>query len=356
MALIKKPGCKNWIFQCSIGKRKWSRSTGESNRKKAEAKIPKLRRLAQLHRELPNNSSKLKTSIVQEVSRIEQDVSSRQACRVGCGLRNFFNWSGDISLESIDTSMLERYQRLRLKTKARGTVDKEITYVLKLLAQNRFKIDKPTPKQGKVTEIRSFSHDELVCFFNHCPEEWKTAFLTMLATGARPAELIPSCRSGHIALLKPEIRKEDNSIIIRSAKNRAGYQGKKRIVQIPEELTGMLIDQADSNPGRHVFPHIDSLGKLFNRIIKEAGIRKVDDLGQKVIAHSFRHTYATMMSEAVNGNAFVLKSMLGHSQISTTDRYIHPSTPAIVIEMSFLFPGGGKRGWKDSEDDTKDAM
>ncbi len=96
----------------------------------------------------------------------------------------------------------------------------------------------------------------------------------------------------------------------------------------------MLVDVADQTEGKYVFPQNQSLAQLFNRILERAGIAKQDNLGRKLVAHSFRHTYATMMSEVVGGNPFILKQALGHSQISTTDRYCHPHVPAEVIDIS----------------------
>ncbi len=59
-----------------------------------------------------------------------------------------------------------------------------------------------------------------------------------------------------------------------------------------------------------------------------------DPLGRKLTAHSFRHTFGTMMAQSVGSNPFIVKQLLGHSQISTTDRYCHPTPPAIVIDIA----------------------
>lgn len=53
-------------------------------------------------------------------------------------------------------------------------------------------------------------------------------------------------------------------------------------------------------------------------------------------AHSFRHTYATLAAQMVGNNLFLVKQILGHTQISTTDRYCHPIAPAIVINLAAL--------------------
>jgi len=52
--------------------------------------------------------------------------------------------------------------------------------------------------------------------------------------------------------------------------------------------------------GPFVFPERNSsLKNTFDRILKRAGIEKLDVLGRKVTAHSFRHTYATLMAQSV---------------------------------------------------------
>ena len=95
----------------------------------------------------------------------------------------------------------------------------------------------------------------------------------------------------------------------------------------------VLVDFTSTIPGDFLFMPNQSLCKLFDRILKRAGIRKVDALGRKLTAHSFRHTYATRMSERLGNNAFLLKEVMGHSKITTTEIYCKPQAPTLVMEM-----------------------
>ncbi|NQU45174.1 site-specific integrase [bacterium] len=106
----------------------------------------------------------------------------------------------------------------------------------------------------------------------------------------------------------------------------------------------LLVAEARENPGPHVFPEVKNLFRHFDRLLKVARISKIDSLGRKLTAHSFRHTFATLMAESVGHNPFVLKQLLGHSQISTTHRYCHPKAAAPVIDISPFLRGGRRRG------------
>lgn len=87
-----------------------------------------------------------------------------------------------------------------------------------------------------------------------------------------------------------------------------------------------MIADAVNQPGPHVFREIKNLHRYFNRILKAAELEKVDALGEKLTAHSFRHTYGNLLA-TVLPNAFMLQRALGHKDGRSTDRYIH-SEPA----------------------------
>ena len=335
---LRKVG-KVWIYRCKVNGRTWSRTTEETDKRKAVAKIPHLDTLAQLHREQPVKSVKLSRAMVAEVARVEVDVSQASALRTHHCLKNFLKWLGgrDIELSKIDTDMLERFQRERLKKASVNTVNRELYAICAMLRENKYRVDKPKFKKGRKTEQRDFTDEELRKFFEACDEEQCTLFSFLLATGARPAEVIPSVRSTHIALLKKEIDMEAGSVLIRTAKLKPNQKASTRVIKIGKELMERLVEHGKQTKGPHVFQVNQSLAKLFDRILVRAKIPKKDELKKKLTAHSFRHTYASMMARRVSYNPHILKEILGHHQLTTTDRYIHARSNAEVVDVTEFF-------------------
>lgn len=334
--MLRKRG-KYWHVQLKVNGKPWSRSTGETDKRRAEAKVAELERLAELHREQPSDCLKLKAAIVKEVDLAESDVSQAESDRVSDGLENFFSFIGhDILLEQITADVLEDYQRHRLKKASLATYNREMNYIVRMLKRYGFMVAKPKAKRGKKVKHRPFTSEELKKFFAHSGPN-RMLFMTMLVTGARPAELVPSDRSSHVALLKEEIDQANCTIIIRNAKLKTGQEEKVRLVKVPEEFMQEMVAFARTVPGNHVFPvRNGSLHTTFDRILKYAGIAKVNALGKKLTAHSFRHTYCTLMAKSVGHNPFVLMSMMGHAQITTSQIYCHAVVSAEVIDTSFL--------------------
>jgi integrase len=71
----------------------------------------------------------------------------------------------------------------------------------------------------------------------------------------------------------------------------------------------------------------------------------MDVLGRKITLHSFRHTYATLMAQVVGNNPFLLKEVLGHQRITTTEQYCHPEAPVIALPFDLDVQRGGRSGW-----------
>ncbi len=161
--------------------------------------------------------------------------------------------------------------------------------------------------------------------------------MTLLATGARPAELIPSARSTHTPLLKREVNFTDATIVIRPLKRQRGQKKKARTVELPAHLIlfPLLRGQMDRTPGDFVFPPQPNHHRDFDNMLKRAGILKYNELDEVLRVHSFRHSHATLMHDA-GADQFVLKAALGHRQLSTTARYVHPRTPVVPFNLDKL--------------------
>lgn len=173
----------------------------------------------------------------------------------------------------------------------------------------------------------------------------------MLCTGARPAEVLPPSKKAlterekaqqHIPLLKTEVDYERGIVYLRSAKDKKKRRRATPIEVVPAVLA--LVKQvADKTPGPHVFGGFP-LKNYFDRILKLAGLTKVDVLGEKLTAHSFRHTYGTIQAES-GVNSFVLQNLMRHTDPRMTSRYTQRAlkgatviNPANILTQSLMLP------------------
>ena len=132
-------------------------------------------------------------------------------------------------------------------------------------------------------------------------------------------------------LLNLEVRDvnlEDESLSVRNGKG-----GKDRFVPIHPHLIPKLRAYYTERkkylkPSMWFFTGIKSDKKLYpkdiRRILKEVG----NASGVKVTAHMLRHTFGKLMVEA-DYNIYKLKEIMGHEQVTTTQRYVSISTKSI---------------------------
>jgi len=331
--MLRKIG-KKWYVQFQLRGRTLCRSTGETDKRKAQAKIAEVRRLVELESVRPSDTPNLHESIVREVSRVEFDLGERQAERVDCYLTRFSEWvESDIPLTKIDKSMLHNFQRHRLEKAAVETVRHEVCAIRRLLRENGILVPAPPPGRGRKTPNRAFTPDELNRLFAVTTPRYLAIYSTLLCTGARLAELVPSRRSYHKPLLKSEVDRDAGILQIRTAKCKPGETPMVRKVRIPEDTLDLLLAEMDIAPGPYAFRPLHKTARDFNACLKRAKIPKVDDLGRKATLHSFRHTYASQAALAVGGNVWLLPKMLGHKRVETSAHYCDPTPPEFTIAL-----------------------
>jgi integrase len=285
-------------------------------------------------------------------------VSDQQAERAGWAYLSFQRWMGkDVSVTTITKETLTKYQTFRLASCARQTVEKEINFIRAMLKAEGVLFDKPLMPHGKSTPGRPFSEAELKAFFDACAEYpradpgcYTHFWLLLLSTGARPAELVPSTRkSKHIPLLKKEIDLKSGTVMIRGAKLKAGERQKISRIPVDVGLLEMCLERAPE-AGPHVFSPMH-IAQLFDNILDRAQeiqksngveesewLQKVDVLGEKLTAHSFRHTFGTLLAES-GASAFVIQNILRHADPRMTSRYLERARPQVdVIDITAYMP------------------
>lgn len=142
----------------------------------------------------------------------------------------------------------------------------------------------------------------------------------LLFTGLRLQELLN--------LQATDVNLADGSIFVRMGKG-----GKDRMVPIHPRLTPKLRGYFEERkkslePSQWFFTGIKSDKQLCQRDVRR--ILKVisNASGVKVTAHMLRHTFGKLMVEA-DFNIYKLKEIMGHEQVSTTQRYVSVAPESI---------------------------
>ena len=184
--------------------------------------------------------------------------------------------------------------------------------------RNKFFGENPVSKVKFLEENnqmeRILSYDEEERLLNSCPSYIKPIVITALGTGMRKMEIL-SLKWGNVDLT--------NNVIIIEATN--SKTKKKKLVPISSKLKNELLKQKLKTGYQEYvfltskganFKGTDSLTRVFHNACNNAGIGKIR-------FHDLRHTFATRGIE-LTGNVVAVSKILGHRDLQTTMRYVHP--------------------------------
>lgn len=146
----------------------------------------------------------------------------------------------------------------------------------------------------------------------------KTIFLTLYATGLRVGELS--------SLKIEDINQQTATLRVRSGKGR-----KDRFLPLSQPLLNLLQPYFEAyQPLVYLFNGERNAQPLSTRAIQNAfQVAKIKaKLNPKITPHTLRHAFATHHIDDGTHLA-AIKSMLGHTNIKTTARYIHMSIHAL---------------------------
>jgi integrase len=88
--------------------------------------------------------------------------------------------------------------------------------------------------------------------------------------------------------------------------------------------------------------------KVF-RMLNEEAFKKNGKPIRPFVLYSFRHTFLTRLGES-GCDAWTLSRIAGHSNVSMSSRYVHPSEDAVLSAMTRL--GGHNTGHSDDHADS----
>lgn len=139
-----------------------------------------------------------------------------------------------------------------------------------------------------------------------------------------------------LSLRKSDIDFEHQAIIFQNTKNK-----KVRIVPISKKTVKLLedlIEETEDFDSEYVFLtnhgkplRCDTFRKHLKVLVERAGIKK------RIHPHLFRHTASELFIKQ-NGSMRVLQKILGHSDLSTTQRYAHVLDSTIKEQHEMFSP------------------
>jgi integrase len=139
--------------------------------------------------------------------------------------------------------------------------------------------------------------------------------LLALRTGMRASEIF-NLKWVHVDI-------ENGRILIMDGKG-----DKSRVAFMTEDIKTMFRDMKPKSPNTYVFPSakegkVNKVSNTFARAVNELKLNDyISDSRQHVCFHTCRHTFASRLAES-GVDLYTIKTLLGHSTISLTERYSH---------------------------------
>ncbi len=187
--------------------------------------------------------------------------------------------------------------------------------------------DSPTKSIKKLKydnkRVRFLTNEEAETLLNSLKERDALAYelaLISLHCGLRFGE-IAALKWGHINLDKAIIEIVDPK----------GIEG--RAAFMTNKVKAMFDKMERKEPEDYVFTRngekLKGTPKIYSKVVTDLGLNNgITDKRRKVYFHSLRHTYASWHVEA-GTDIYAVKELLGHSNISMTERYSHLAPEAL---------------------------
>lgn len=157
------------------------------------------------------------------------------------------------------------------------------------------------------------------------PDWFKPAMLFIYLTASAPSS---------VARLKwDDVSFEDRQIIITRRKGK-----KSAFRKIPQPMTDAIYELLKALPVNHAYVFSNEHGKplsadwcsdMGNRAIRAAGLPK------ETVLYCMRHSMASDLADA-NVNMDVIRQIMGHSNIRTTQRYSKPKTETLASAIRLV--------------------
>lgn len=239
------------------------------------------------------------------------------------------------TLDAIDESMIDAYKQKRSRqTSRRGkpysvaSVNRELATLRRLLRlAHEWKIINRVPRvrllRGEKNREFVLSHQQEKLYLDSAPQPLDDVALMLIDTGFRVGEAV--------SLEWPEVHLEPTNgaklgyLTVRAGKSK---NSKFRHVPLTGRVRKMLKRRGPHKTG-HVFLRTDGRPLSQTRLDQQhSEVRELLKLSQEFVLHSLRHTFGTRLGES-RADVFTIMKLMGHSSVTVSQRYVHPSPESI---------------------------
>ncbi len=238
-------------------------------------------------------------------------------------------------LDRIDEAAIEVYKQVRCKFKSRrkkplavGSVNRELATLRRLLRlAHEWNVIQRIPRvrllRGERQREFVLGHDTEAIYLGTAGQPLQDVAVLLLDTGLRLGEAL--------SLEWPQIHLEPANgakfgyLTVLSGKAKSK---KSRNVPLNQRVQLVLRNWKAQDNGR-VCQNAEG-GQLSETLLDQqhARVRELLKLPADFVLHSLRHTFGTRLGEA-GADAFTIMKLMGHSTVTVSQRYVHPSPESV---------------------------
>ena len=235
-------------------------------------------------------------------------------------------------LDSIDEAMIERYVTARRACVEPATCNRELATLrraLRLAEEWKLIVKAPRVRLLKGERQRTFvlSHEQEAEYLAACPPLLRDVASVMLDTGLRIGELL-NLRWENIRF-DPTGTAKFGSVKVMAGKS----QNAQRTLSLTARASAVLYERRKQSLCPYVFPGkspatpilVTSLNHSHSRVRQPVvNGSKRQAFPREFVLHGLRHTFLTRLGEA-GTDAFTIMRLAGHSSVTVSQRYVHPT-------------------------------
>jgi integrase len=232
-------------------------------------------------------------------------------------------------LDKIDEALIESFVQHRREVVRPASVNRELATLRKALRlAMKWRIIDRVPSfkllDGERERTYVLSHRLEEIYLGFAPQPLRDVAVLILDTGLRVGEAL-SLEWADIRL-HPVNGATFGYLHVRKGKTKHA----KRNVPLAERVRVMLESRQAKAAGLWVFPNEDASGPVSRFTVRDqhVALRERMHLPTDFVIHSLRHSALTRLGES-GVDAFTIMRIAGHSSITVSQKYVHPSPEAV---------------------------